>query len=170
MTTPPRTDLLALTPDTLEASPRDVEVRTQLARARLKAGEDGAALEAITDLVRLEGPGRTAGFAVIRAHGEYLLREDRGVATRAADWYRTALRAIRLLSAANQNSGSTTSKNARYRPVLTRELSRGTKPAVSTQPNSALPQRLEHRSRREEFRQNHRLIASRLPDHIERNR
>jgi S1-C subfamily serine protease/Flp pilus assembly protein TadD len=79
----------------VEANPWDSEARAQLARARLKAGEDGPGLEAVTDLVRLDETGRKTGFAVIREHGTTLLREDRGNATRAAEWYRTALRGVR---------------------------------------------------------------------------
>jgi tetratricopeptide (TPR) repeat protein/S1-C subfamily serine protease len=79
----------------VEANPRAPESRARLARARLKAGEDGPAMEAVTDLVRLDETGRKAGFAVIREHGANLVGEDRGNATRAAEWYRTALRGIR---------------------------------------------------------------------------
>jgi S1-C subfamily serine protease len=79
----------------VEAAPRDCQARARLARARLKAGEDGPAVEAIADLVRVDSTGRKLGHAVIREHGASLLGEDHGNATRAAEWYRTALRAIR---------------------------------------------------------------------------
>ena len=79
----------------VEANPKNADLRGQLARARLKAGEEAAAMEAVTDLVRLDGQGRKAGFTVIREYGGEVLAEDHGVAIRAVDWYRTALRGIR---------------------------------------------------------------------------
>lgn len=88
----------------VEAAPPDVDARAQLARARLKAGEDGPALEAITDIVRLGVAGRQAGFGLVREHASFLLDEDRGLATRAAEWYRTALTAIRPRLAAGDQT------------------------------------------------------------------